>query len=217
MIHFADVILSITILSVLVTLGSNRLMALVKIIALQGILVSLTPLFFEHHADLSGGIQFLLPVTVVIKGLGIPAFLFLAVKRGSIQREIEPIISYHASLFAGLAMILISAFIVDKLPLTLSGSHGLLLITGITTLSAGLFLMMGRRMGITQVIGYLMLENGIYLIGTALAKEVHTLYVVEFGILLDLLVAVMIMGIILTNINRTFDDMDTSLLMRLKD
>ena len=217
MIHFADAILSITILSVLVTLGSNRLMALVKIIALQGILVSLTPLFLEHHDSLAGGILFLSPVTVVIKGLVIPAFLFVAVRRGTIQREVQPIISYHASLFAGLAMILISAFIVDSLPLTLEGSHGLLLITGITTLAAGLFLMMGRRMGITQVIGYLMLENGIYLIGTALAKEVHAMYVVEFGILLDLLVGVMIMGIILTNINRAFDDMDTSLLMRLKD
>ncbi|MBI9076428.1 MAG: hydrogenase [Desulfatibacillum sp.] len=217
MIHLTDVILSITILSVLLTLGSNRLMALVKIIALQGVLVSLTPLFMEHHDKLTGGILFLTPITVAIKGLVIPAFLFFAVKKASIRREIEPIISYHASLFAGLAMILVSAFIVDRLPLNLPGSHALLLITGITTLAAGLLLMMGRRKGITQVIGYLMLENGIYLIGTALAREVHTLHVLEFGILLDLLAGVMIMGIILTNINRAFDDMDTSLLMRLKD
>lgn len=217
MIHFSDAILSIVILSVLMTLGSNRLMAMVKIIALQGALVAMTPLFLGRHADLAGGILFLFPVAVMIKGGLIPAFLFKAVKKGSIQREVQPIVSYHASLFAGLAMIIISAYIVDRLPLSIPGDNSLLLITGITTLGAGLFLMMGRRMGVTQVIGYLMLENGIYLIGTALAKEVHTMYVVEFGILLDLLVGVMIMGIILTNINREFDDMDTSLLMRLKD
>ena len=83
--------------------------------------------------------------------------------------------------------------------------------------AAGLFLMMSRTKAITQVIGYLMLENGIYLTGTALTKQTHTLYVVEFGVLLDLLVGVMIMGIILHNINRAFDDVDTALLGRLKD
>ncbi len=62
-----------------------------------------------------------------------------------------------------------------------------------------------------------MLENGIYLFGTALAKQTHTLYVVEFGVLLDLLVGVMIMGIVLHNINTAFDDVDTTLLGQFKD
>ena len=93
----------------------------------------------------------------------------------------------------------------------------MVLITAITTMAAGFFLMMARSKAITQVIGYLMLENGIYLIGTALTKHSHTLYVVEFGVLLDLLVGVMIMGIILHNINSAFDDADTTLLGRLKD
>ncbi len=76
---------------------------------------------------------------------------------------------------------------------------------------------MSRRKAITQVIGYLMMENGIYLMGTALAKETHTMYVVEFGVLLDLLVGIMIMGIILHNINSSYDDVDTALLGQLKD
>ncbi len=62
-----------------------------------------------------------------------------------------------------------------------------------------------------------MMENGIYLIGTALAKETHTMYVVEFGVLLDLLVGIMIMGIILHNINSSYNDVDTALLGQLKD
>ena len=93
----------------------------------------------------------------------------------------------------------------------------MLLTTAITTMSAGFFLMMSRRKAITQVIGYLMLENGIYMVGTALTKHSHTVYVIEFGVLLDLLVGVMIMGIILNNINHAFDDIDTDLLNRLKD
>ena len=217
MIQLSDAILAIVLLSVLLSLGSNRLMALVKIMALQGIMVSITPLFLEHHQDLEGSALLLFQIMILIKGLLIPGFLIMAVKKVSIQREIEPIIGYHASIFTGLVLILLSAFITDKLHLSMPGDHALLLITAITTLAAGLFLMMSRRKAITQVIGYLMMENGIYLIGTALAKQTHTMYVVEFGVLLDLLVAVMIMGIILHNINSAFDDVDTALLGQLKD
>jgi hydrogenase-4 component E len=60
-----------------------------------------------------------------------------------------------------------------------------------------------------------MLENGIYLIGASLSKPSHR--VVEFGILLDVLIGVMIMGIVLFNIQRAFDDTDTALLRKLKD
>jgi hydrogenase-4 component E len=135
----------------------------------------------------------------------------------AIKREVEPIIGYHASLAAGLGLILLSAYITRHLGLTLSGDSALLLITAITTIGGGLFLMMSRTKAITQVIGYLMLENGIYLAGTALTGQAHSMYLVEFGVLLDLLVGVMIMGIILHNINRTFDDVDTSYLGQLKD
>jgi len=217
MIQLAVLILSGIILSVLWSLGSNRLMGLVKMIALQGVLVSLAPLFLERHQEMAHGAMLLVPVTILVKGVLIPSFLFHALKKVAIQREVDPIIGYHASLLAGLALILVSAFISDRLQLVLPGKHGLLLITAITTLAAGLFLMMSRRKAITQVIGYLMLENGIYLLGIGLAKQVRTMHVVEFGVLLDLLVGVMIMGIILYNIHSEFDDVDTEHLSQLKD
>ncbi|MCA1765827.1 MAG: hydrogenase [Desulfobulbaceae bacterium] len=217
MIQLADAFLAVILLSVLLSLASNRLKALVKIMALQGIMVSLIPLFLAQHQALEGGALLLMQVMILIKGLLIPGMLFMAVKRVSIRREIEPIIGYHASLFSGLMLILASAFITDRLQVAMPGNQVLLMITAITTLSAGLFLMMSRRKAITQVIGYLMMENGIYLIGTALAKQTHTMYVVEFGVLLDLLVAVMVMGIILNNINSAFDDVDTGFLEELKD
>ncbi len=217
MINYTDAILVTILLSVLLSLESNRLVALVKIMGLQGIMVSLVPLFLEQHSTLGSGGLIFFQIMILIKGLLIPGLLYYAVQRVAIKREVEPLIGYHASLFVGLMMILVSVFITEKLQISLPGGHSLLLITAITTLGAGLFLMMSRTKAITQVIGYLMLENGIYLVGTALSKESHTRYVVEFGVLLDLLVGVMIMGIILHNINRAFDDVDTALLGRLKD
>ncbi|MCB2180931.1 MAG: hydrogenase [Desulfobulbaceae bacterium] len=217
MIHLSDALLSLVLLSVLMSLASNRLMSLVKIMAFQGIAVSLIPIFLEHHADMAIGTLLFLQIMILIKGFLIPGFMFVAVKKVKIQREVEPIVGYHASVFAGLIFILLSAFIADSLQNSLPDEHVLLMVTAVTTLASGLFLLMTRYKAITQVIGYLMMENGIYLIGTALAKQTHTLYVVEFGVLLDLLVGIMIMGIVLHNINRAFDDVDTGLLGQLKD
>lgn len=217
MINFSEALLSMTVLSVLLSLGSNRLVALVKIMAFQGIVVSLTPFFLEHHGSMSTASIILLQIMLLIKGILIPGFMMAAVNKIKIRREVEPIIGYHASLFAGLIFILVGAFITNRLHIALPVENDLLLIAAITTLSSGLFLLMSRRKAITQVIGYLMMENGIYLVGTALAKETHTMYVVEFGVLLDLLVGIMIMGIILHNINSSYDDVDTTLLGQLKD
>lgn len=217
MIVLSDFLLSLTLLSVLLSLASNRLMALVKIMAFQGIVVSLIPLVLEQHQNLAMGSILMLQVMILIKGFLIPGFIYMALTKIKIKREIEPIIGYHASVFAGLVFILLSAFITDRLDISLPGGQVLLMISAITTLAAGLFLLMSRRKAITQVIGYLMMENGIYLFGTALAKETHTQYLVEFGVLLDLLVGIMVMGIVLHNINSTFDDVDTALLGQLKD
>ncbi|MDO8948781.1 MAG: hydrogenase [Desulfocapsaceae bacterium] len=217
MIAFSNALLALTLLSVLLSLASHRLVALVKIMAFQGIVVSLIPLFLEQHMTM--GSIMMLQVMILIKGFLIPGFIYVAVKKIKIRREIEPIIGYHASLFTGLIFILISAFIADRIyaSQSLPGEHVLLMITAITTLASGLFLLMARYKAITQVIGYLMMENGIYLFGTALAKQTHTQYIVEFGVLLDLLVGIMIMGIVLNNINSTFDDVDTALLGQLKE
>ena len=217
MININDMIMVILLLLVLLSLASNRLVALVKIMALQGVMVSLLPLLLEHHSRMGSGGLIFFQVMILIKGVFIPALLYVALKRVAIRREIEPIIGYHASLFIGLIVILLSIFISEKLHVSLASGSELLLTTAITTMAAGFFLMMSRRKAITQVIGYLMLENGIYMVCTALTRHSHTVYVIEFGVLLDLLVAVMIMGIILNNINHAFDDIDTDLLNRLKD
>lgn len=211
------VILVILLLSVLLSLGSSRMMALIKIMVLQGALVSFVPLFMESGVRLSNGGIFFFQVMFLIKAVLIPGLLYLALTRIAIKREVEPLIGYHASLAVGIVLVLAAVAISRRLAVTLHGEYTLLLITAITTLGGGLFLMMSRTKALTQVIGYLMLENGIYLLGTALTKHSHSIYLVEFGVLLDLLVGVMIMGIILHNINRAFDDVDTAYLGQLKD
>ncbi len=217
MIISLNVILVLILLSVLLSLGSSRMMTLVKIMSLQGTMIPLVGLLLQQDGNSAHSGIFFFQCMLLVKGALIPGLLYLAVTRVSIKREVEPIIGYHASLLAGLGLILLAVYITQRLKLSLPDDNALLLISAITTMGGGLFLMMSRTKAITQVIGYLMLENGIYLVGVALTKQTHNLYLVEFGILLDLLVGVMIMGIILHNINRTFDDVDTMYLGQLKD
>ncbi len=212
-----NILLALILVTVLLSLRSNRLMDLVGQMAFQGILVSAVPLFLKTDHSLSTGLLLFFVLLVVVKGFVIPGLMFTAVKRVVANREIEPIIGYHASLFAGLVMIVLSVYITERLNLAMLAGHQLLMTTGITTMGAGFILLMARRKAITQVIGYLMMENGIYLIGTALARQVHTQYLVEFAVLLDLLVGVLVMGIVVNDINHAFDDVDTKLLGQLKD
>jgi hydrogenase-4 component E len=213
MIYSVDTILSLVLLSVLFSFGSSRLPALIKVIAFQGIVVSLVPLFTGHGLT-SVSIIFAL-VTMVIRGVVIPLSIYLVIKRVSINRGVEPIIGFHASLFAGLVLIVAATFVSRRLNIPSVSTSALLMPTAITILVAGMFILMARRNAIAMVLGYIMMENGIYLVGTTFSTHAH--HIVEFGILLDVLAGVMIMAIMLQNIEQKFDDVDTVHLRNLKE
>ena len=213
MIHPVDTLLALVLLSVLISFGSSRLPTLIKALAFQGVVVSIVPFFMGHNLTV-GGVIFTL-VTMVIRGIGIPLCIYLAIKQVAIKREVEPIIGYNASLLAGLLLIVAAAFVSPKFNLPQTSVHALLLPTAITLLVAGMFLLMARRNAIAMVLGYIMMENGIYVVGTSFSMRAH--HIVEFGILLDVLAGVMIMAIILQNIKQTFDDVDTAHLRTLKE
>jgi hydrogenase-4 component E len=213
MIHPVDTILALVLLSVLVSFGSSRLPALIKVVAFQGVVVSIVP-FFIGHGMTVGSVVFTL-ATLLIRGIAIPMFIYLAIKKTAIHREVEPIIGYHASLLAGLVLMVAATFVSPKFNLPQTADNALLLPTAITLLAGGMFLLMARRNAIAMVLGYIVMENGIYLVGTGFSVRTH--HIVEFGILLDVLAGVMIMAVILQNINQAFDDVDTALLRSLKE
>ena len=213
MIQSVDSLLSLVLLSVLFSFGSSRIPVLIKVLAFQGVVVSLVPLFMGH--DLSGGGILFTLVTMIIRGIIIPLCIYIVIKKVAIHREVEPIIGYHASLLLGLGLIVAATYVSHKFDIASISTSTLLLPSSITLLVAGMFLLMARRNAIAMVLGYIMMENGIYLVGTTFS--VRTLHIVEFGILLDILAGVMIMAVILQNIKQKFDDVDTALLRTLKE
>lgn len=194
------------------TLGSARLGACIQAVALQGALMALLPLtahgFSFHSLLLAAG-------ALCLKGGGIPWLLFRAIREVQIRREVEPIIGYVPTLMLG-ALATAGAFLfADFLPLSPIHQEGLFVPTALATMFAGFLLLISRRKAITQVLGYLMLENGIFVIGVLLSDALPLM--VEAGVLLDLLVAVFVMGIVMNHISREFYSINTERLSALKE
>ena len=85
----------------------------------------------------------------------------------------------------------------------------------LATVVIGLLVLTTRRKAISQVVGYLVLENGIYVFG--LSQVTRAPFLVEAGVLLDVFVGVFIMGIVVFHINREFDSLDSARLSELRE
>jgi hydrogenase-4 component E len=102
-----------------------------------------------------------------------------------------------------------------RLPLAAIHQRHLFLPAAIATLLAGCLLLTTRRKAISQVLGYLVLENGIFIFGLLLTEAMPVM--VEAGVLLDLLVGTFVMGIVIKHISREFSSLDTSRLTALRE
>jgi len=213
MTHPVDILLSLVLLSVLFSFGSSRLPGLIKVLAFQGIVVSIVPFFLGH--DMTTGSIIFTVATMTIRGIIIPWSIYSVISKVAIKREVEPIVGFHASMFLGLLLIVAAPLLSHKFNVASFTGSTLIMATAITLVVAGMFLLMARRNAIAMVLGYIMMENGIYLVGTSFSARAQ--HIVEFGILLDVLAGVMIMAIMLQNISQKFDDVDTALLRTLKE
>jgi len=103
----------------------------------------------------------------------------------------------------------------DRLPLAPEHQGSLLVPASLATVLTGFLILATRRKAITQVVGYLVLENGIFIMGLTLHEAMPSL--VEVGVLLDLLVAIFVIGIVINHISREFASLDVARLDTLKD
>jgi len=118
-------------------------------------------------------------------------------------------------LLLGAAGMIGAVVLAHRLPLLPEHRESLLVAGSLASVLTGLLLLIGRSKAISQVCGYLILENGIYLFGLLLIHSTPLL--VEGGILLDLTVAVFVTGIIVDRIQRAFDSLDTRKLTVLRE
>lgn len=204
----------VVVLANLGLLGGSRINSLIAYAAGQGLVLGLLPLL--AHAR-HGGTRLLALALVAgaLKGVVIPAMLTRAVREAHIRREVEPFVGYNLSLVYGVLALAVSFWIASNLPPTAGFLSPLAVPAAFATILTGFFLIVARRKALTQVLGYLVLENGIYLFGISLGQEAPL--AVELGVLLDAFVGVFVMGIAIFHISREFDHLDVDRLSQLTD
>jgi len=208
----ADQLLVLTLLLNFIVLGSSRLAFSVRAVAVQGIALALFPVIIHPFSWPLVGIVISM---LMAKGVVIPWMIMNAIRRAEIKREVEPFIGFITTLILG-ALLTATAFIFAQ-DLPLSPEHkGLLFVpASLATFMCGFLVLIARRKAISQVIGYLLLENGIFIFGLLLADAMPGM--VEAGALLDLLVGIFVMGIVINHISREFSSLDTSRLTTLRE
>ncbi|MEF3167786.1 MAG: hydrogenase [Deltaproteobacteria bacterium] len=201
------------ILTNMVILGSSRIAACIRAVAVQGMVLGIIPLLTLAHARL-GEHLLLAAVCFVLKGAVFPWLLFRALQMARVRREVEPFVGFSLSLLFGLLALVASFYVGSRLDLSMTKTFSMLISYAFFTIITGLFILVSRRKALSMVLGYLVLENGIYGLGMVLSDRMP--FLVELGVLLDILVAVFAMGIATYQINREFDHTDVDKLNRLR-
>ncbi|MGE5246221.1 MAG: hypothetical protein ACM3SQ_18500 [Betaproteobacteria bacterium] len=166
--------------------------------------------YFGHDAALFWVAGMLL----AIKGLAIPALLRAMLRRVGIEPKVAPYVNTETSLLAA-GLLVLFAYVLARpwvMVSSLPTREGLPLAMGLLFVS--LFIIVTRKKAITQVIGFLMLENAIALLAAVGTYGVPPL--VEIGVFLDALMGFLVMQIFVYHIHETFDTIDVDALTRLR-
>lgn len=192
---------------------TSRVKAYVSVLQFQGILLTVLIVFpFIKHFSV---FALILPATLfIIKVILIPRYINRIIINLDIKRTIDPTIQQ----FTFLLLIIFSMTLIFTTSNILSNSTDIETIpfaSGFSAIVVGIFVIIFRKKLIIHVAGFLVLENGVFLFGTAVVSELPMM--IEIGVLLDVFVVVFLMGIALNRISSTLSGFEVTSLDRLKD
>jgi len=213
MTNLVDTVIILFILTNFMLLGSSSLRRCIRVIALQGILLGILAILMENGTP-TIHLILLSAAIICLKGIIFPFLLIRTLRDLNVQHEVEPFVGYGTSLVLSPLVLVVCIWLGSQLSLPMGVTSSLVAPVAFFTITCGLFLIVSRKKALTQVLGYLVLENGIYVFGASIATIQPVL--VELGILLDAFVAVFVMGIAIYHINREFEHTDVDRLNRLK-
>jgi len=220
---FGDRIITLMAAMVLVlqiaAVGQRWIVSSIRIFAVQSALLAAIAGIIAHfnHANHIYAAAFL---TLVIKAGLLPWLLEGLLERIGIRREIEPLINAPLSILIAGCLTLVGYVVAqsfyhpEETSVRTALGHNTLAVA-IALFLIGFFTMLNRRKALTQVLGLLSLENGLFLAAISLTYGMPL--VVELGIFFDVLVGVLVLGILVFRIREAFDSMDVSKLRKLRE
>lgn len=210
--EWIDLLMGLILIVTVLSNGFRRLHHLVRCWILQSAALSLVLALKafesgEHHLLIAAAL------TLLIKAVFIPMVMYRVINTLKVKREREPFVSIPFSMLCGGVLVYLAYFMTSLIPGEL-GEMARDLPIAISLILIGIFLMITRNKAITQMIGFLILENGIFIIEMGISGMGM---LIEVGILFELMIGAIVMGVMLFNINKTFDTISTNQLTTLKE
>ncbi len=195
-------------------LTQRRILSLINLFALQGLTLTLSTLVVaygtgQHHLYYSAALTF------VLKVLLLPWVLHRLIRKLSAKWDVETLINIPTTMLVGIALVILAfnvALPISQLAGTIAKST---LGIALACVLLAFLTMITRSKAVPQVIGFLAMENGLVFAATSATYGMPM--VVEFGIALDVMVGMVILGVFIFQIRERFDSLDIRHLEKLKE
>jgi hydrogenase-4 component E len=185
-------------------LYQDRLYALLNMFALQAVVLALS-VSWQAHVQHAPHLYITAAITIAFKAIVIPVALHRIVARLGIHRDVENVVSVVPTMLAGIALVALSMVVMLRVT---HGADALAredLAFALSVVLLGLLMMVTRSNAVSQVVGFMSLENGLILAATG-AKGMPL--VVEISVAFSVLIALIVVGIFLFRIRERFDSVD---------
>lgn len=205
---------AVILLSSFMLVANTRMHQLVRTFTLQSLALGLFALSVAYYTG-ADHIYLVAILTIIIKALIIPRFLDYTIDKIQVKREVEPLVGIPLSLLICAGLAFVGYYVAE--PIITSGdiiTKNCLAIS-VATVLIGFFLMVSRRKAMSEIIALLVIENGLFL--GAISITYGMPLIVELGVFFDVFVTVIIMGVFIFKISRTFETLDTTFMRRLRD
>lgn len=201
-------------LTMLYLAATSRIIAHIRLLVVQGVLLFLICCCGMQHINILN-FAFLTIETLIVKSIVIPAFLYKVLNKTHSNRDVAANIPHFYCLFIA-SLILIVGFLLSEYFVTsMKLISPMFFAASVATIIISLWLITIKHKIISNVIEFITMENGIFLLSLSAAKEMPML--VNLGVLLDVFIAVYILGLFVNVINKEFKDLEVSNLSDLKD
>jgi hydrogenase-4 component E len=197
-----------------VVLWRRDLRATVSVLALQGVALGLVAAALAAHTD-DAGLGATAAVVLAAKGVVVPALLRRVLRQDPDSREAAPLVNVPASLVAAAVLILVSFLVSGRLTALVPAPEARLAPIGLATLLIGFFTLVSRRKAVSQIVGLLLVDNGVALVTFLLTAGVPL--AVELGASLDVLLVIVVLRVLATTMCARFGHLDLDQLRELHD
>lgn len=211
---FFQFVILLLLITDFVMLWSGRVLSLIRMSAAQGIMLALILLISgdglpdTEHVCLAAAV-------FLLKGVSFPLYLWRVFQKVDRDMLVRPYLGRMFPMLAGLGCLAFSLILENRIPAMQTIFPPMLLPVALSTLFTGLIVVVCSVRALTQVLGYLVMENGLFILGIPLMTEGSVWF--ELSILLDVFAAVFVMAIAITHINSAFSSTDLQRFSSLRD